>query len=494
VPCRGRTLWRPLTVETYRAQWAGPRSAGGMLSVNIALHAAVSTLLLLLGRQLGLGRGGSLAAALLFAAHPVHAEAVGWVSGRSELLVTLFVVGAWCTHMSVARGASAAATVLLVLAALCKENALVALPLFVLMDLALARRPPPVRRWIVLAVGLAAVAVFRTVVLPDALPADAPFGDVPLAGRLLVAVQIIGRAAGLLAWPHPLAVFHPRDTLLGLHPAWLGSCAALLVFAIAARRVSKTSAACLALIPVSLGAVLQLVPIGATFAERFLYLPSVLGCLAVGGVLERLGRRELASGRGLGASVLLPALALAFAIPATRAAVAVFHDDVSLWAHAAAVMPDVAHVRYNHGHALQQAGRRLALDTDHPGAGDEFRASVRLDPGHAYAGHAHQQLGIMALAGSRTNPRDALEAARQFRLAIAHPAGPLDARINLAALAAAAPRLVPPAEGLRALWPLRDAPGLDAERAEAVRTLLDQLSADVGPEDQTTGTSSPDGS
>jgi hypothetical protein len=488
-----QALWRPLTVATYRAQWDGPRDAGGMLSVNIALHAAVSVLLLALGRQVGLGRGGSLVAALAFAAHPVHAEAVAWVSGRSELLVTLFVVGAWCAHVSVKRGAWVAAPVLLALAALSKENAIVALPLFVLMDIALARRPLPVRRWLSLAAPLALVFAIRAVVLPEALPQDAPFGDVPLTGRLLLAVQIIGRAASLLAWPHPLTVFHPRDTLLGVQPLLIASCVALPVLAFAVRRLSKVSAVCLILIPVSLGTVLQIVPIGATFGERFLYLPSVLGCLAVGGLLEHLGRREHASGHGLAAIVVVPALALVFAIPATRSAVAVFNDDVSLWAHAASELPASAHVRYNHGHSLQLAGRSLALDTDHPGAAEEFRESLRLDPGHLYAGHAHQQLGIMALAGSSTRPPDALDAARHFRLAIAHPSGPLDARINLAALAAAAPHLVSPVEALQALLPLRGAAGLDAERAEAVNTLLNQLS-EAASEDRTTGTSSPDGS
>jgi hypothetical protein len=209
--------------------------------------------------------------------------------------------------------------------------------------------------------------------------------------------------------------------------------------------------------------------------------------------MGRLLRRERASGRGHAAGVLLPALALAVAIPTSRAAVAVFHDDLSLWAHAAAETPHVAHVRYNHGHALQEAGRDLARDVDLPGAAEEFRASLRLDPGHVYAGHAHNQLGLIALAGSRTRPADAYEAARRFRDAVAHPFGPPDARINLAAIAASAPQLVPPAEGLQALLPLRDAPGLDAARAEAVRGLLDQLSA-AASADQTTGTSSPDGS
>jgi hypothetical protein len=70
------------------------------------VHAGVSLLLLLLGLRLGLGTPGSLAAALRFAAHPVHAEAVAWVSGRSELLAAGCVLAAWLAHLSQRRAAA----------------------------------------------------------------------------------------------------------------------------------------------------------------------------------------------------------------------------------------------------------------------------------------------------------------------------------------------------------------------------------------------------
>jgi len=161
------------------------------------------------------------------------------------------------------------------------------------------------------------------------------------------------------------------------------------------------------------------------------------------------------------------------------------------------VRPEVAHVRYNHGYFLADAGRLLAEDVDRPGAEDELAASLRLAPQHLYAGLAHHRLGQIALARP-PRPPDALRAAEHFRQAIVLMPGHADSRINLAALSAAAPGLVPPEEGLAALAPLAGAAGLSDAQQQAVAglaaSLAQSLEASSGPASPTTGTSSPDGS
>jgi hypothetical protein len=278
--------------------------------------------------------------------------------------------------------------------------------------------------------------------------------------------------------------------------------ALLVVLAVAAAvillwRRQRLAATALLLVSVSMLTVLNLVPIGATFALRFLYLPSALACLAAGALVAALGRRELAAGRGLGASLALPALALILALPACRAAVAIFHDDLSLWAHNAAVAPDVAHARYNHGYFLDAAGRDVAQDRGHPGAEDELLESLRLDPGHAYAAFAHSILGNVALHGAgRATPNLPL-AARHYREALARQPSIVDARINLASIAAVAPQVVSPAEALQQLARLQGTPGLKPEQQRTVEELRAQLSGAPPPDSRSapaTGTSSPDGS
>ena len=68
---------------------------------NVLLHCANSLLVLLLARRIA-GDAGHVAllipvlSALVFAVHPVNVEAVVWVAGRTDLLLTLFVLSATC--------------------------------------------------------------------------------------------------------------------------------------------------------------------------------------------------------------------------------------------------------------------------------------------------------------------------------------------------------------------------------------------------------------
>ncbi len=484
----GQALWRPLTVASWKAQWRHAGAAGPLRAGNVVLHAAVALALYALARRLGLTRAPACGAALLFAAHPLHAEAVGWVSGRAELLAALGVLLAWNAHLRPGRAAAGLAALLVGLALLCKESAAVAPLLFLGHDLLARRRPPPWGRLLLCALPLVAVYVARAVVLLQQLPDDAPFGAFGPATRVLVAANILGRALQLMLWPGALRVYYHRDEFLAPDAAALATLAAVLLAALALRRRHPGIAVPLLLVPVALATVLNLVPIGATFAERFLYLPSALVCLAAGGALAALGRAELAAGRGPGWSVALPLVALLLALPACRRAVRVLRDDLSIWAHAASVAPQVAHIRYNHGYFLDAAGRHLALDARRPGAADELRASLQIDPDHLYAGLAHQILGNLAL-GQRFP--DALDAAGHYRAALDKLPGLVPARINLAQLALVPPRAVGPAEARAVLEAIEGEPRLSADERRAVEALLVQLRAS---EPASTGTSSPEGS
>jgi hypothetical protein len=108
--------FRPLVTLTYRANYVlhGIEPFGYHV-VNVALHAINSALAAAVttaafGWCAGSRRAG-FAAALLFAAHPVHAEAVQNTVGRAELLMALFYqVGFLCyAHLGVVGRAAAAA-------------------------------------------------------------------------------------------------------------------------------------------------------------------------------------------------------------------------------------------------------------------------------------------------------------------------------------------------------------------------------------------------
>ena len=83
----GRALYRPLTNTSHAVEWAwfGAESRG-YYAVNALLYGIVVLLLLALLHRFSIGPEAAFGAALLFAVHPVHSEAVDAIAGRSELL------------------------------------------------------------------------------------------------------------------------------------------------------------------------------------------------------------------------------------------------------------------------------------------------------------------------------------------------------------------------------------------------------------------------
>ncbi|XP_041651499.1 protein O-mannosyl-transferase TMTC3 [Cheilinus undulatus] len=126
---RSHKSYRPLTVLTFRLNYLySELSAASYHLLNVILHAVVCVLFLRVCR-LFLDRTFSLVAALLFAVHPIHTEAVTGVVGRAELLSSIFLLAAFLAYTK-STGADhsivwtpIALTVVLVAAAtLCKEQ------------------------------------------------------------------------------------------------------------------------------------------------------------------------------------------------------------------------------------------------------------------------------------------------------------------------------------------------------------------------------------
>lgn len=105
---------RPLLRLTYEMN----ERAGGWMATNLAIHAAGAVVLLYLS--------GSLAAAGLFAAHPMTGDAVASVAGRSSLLCGALMMGSLLALKGARLWASAA---LGLLALLAKEEAVALLAL-----------------------------------------------------------------------------------------------------------------------------------------------------------------------------------------------------------------------------------------------------------------------------------------------------------------------------------------------------------------------------
>uniref|UniRef100_A0A1A8EKR1 Protein O-mannosyl-transferase TMTC3 n=1 Tax=Nothobranchius korthausae TaxID=1143690 RepID=A0A1A8EKR1_9TELE len=126
---RSHKSYRPLTVLTFRLNYLfSELSAASYHLLNIVLHGVVCVLFLRVCR-LFLDKTSSLVAALLFAVHPIHTEAVTGVVGRAELLSSIFLLAAFLaytkstgTDHSIVWAPIALTVVLVAAATLCKEQ------------------------------------------------------------------------------------------------------------------------------------------------------------------------------------------------------------------------------------------------------------------------------------------------------------------------------------------------------------------------------------
>jgi tetratricopeptide (TPR) repeat protein len=404
-------LYRPLTMLTYAANVSLSPAPMGFHLVNVLVHVLVSVAVLFLARALLGSIVAAAGAALLFAVHPIHTEAVTSVVGRAELLAALGVLVALLAYRRAALDSglrrqawSAVALLAFAAALLAKESAFTALGLLVVVhwcvdrSASLRQRIMSLLPFAAVAAGYLALrlAVVGTLGLPEAVGAlDNPLAHTDTATRMRTAVIILWQYMEHLTVPiHLSADYSFNQIPLALSwsdPRFLR--AALLCTALAAAILVATRrapllavAALFTLIPLILTANI-LFPIGTIKAERLLYLPSVGWCLAVGWLAARTAARHAPA-----AALTLLVLITAFGV---RAWVRNddWRDENALYAATVSNAPASAKAHHNAAVALERAGR---LDD----ATVEFRETLEIYPNYASAafgiGHIYAAKGIRA--------------------------------------------------------------------------------------------------
>lgn len=339
------SLYRPAATLSFALDHAlhGMRPFGYHL-VNVVLHALVSVLALTVARLFATERV-AVAAALLFAVHPIHTEAVANVAGRPELLAAIGILGtllAWnrARLAETPRSAWAAAIVCGVsfaLAVFSKESGVVALPLIVLLELVRTVRQPFERRSALLfALLIAITAVFlvlRAAAIGPAPPGVA-LGAFPWDRRVATALRVLVEQVMQLVFPARLSAIWteaevPVEARL-VTWASVASALALSTGLVAAWLVRRRAPAiafgagffALSILPTAN----LLFPIGTVRAERLLYTPSFGIVLVLAAGLDlALARARI----GRAYAPLVGALVLA---GATRTFVRNrdWHDDLTL--------------------------------------------------------------------------------------------------------------------------------------------------------------------
>jgi len=301
----GYALYRPLTEFTFALDWSVSGGDPGWFHVvNLALHAVTTGLVFLLARS-GLGAVGAGAAALVFAVHPVHVEAVASVVGRAEVLAACCAMAAVLAYRAdgalarqgetrLRRLAASVGTLAALGAGLAAKETAFAIPgLFLLSDWFEARAHDERlgvtwRRHGVLWIGAVALSLewlwLRATVVGDLAGDHAAPGleGQSLPGRILVMAPVVLQWVRLLWFPVQLSADYSPDFLPASATLTLRGAAGLLTLAglcwigVRARRRAPMITLGLAWVGGTLLIVSNVVvPTGVLLAERTLYLPSV---------------------------------------------------------------------------------------------------------------------------------------------------------------------------------------------------------------------------
>ena len=376
---------RPLLKLTYALNWMASPAPAGFHVFNLLVHLVNAGLVYALAitfyERCMPQRDGqwiAFATALMFALHPVHTEAVTYVSGRSSSLMTMFYLAALWTY---ARGTQAQKNKPLRLASLClfalalavKESAMM-LP-FALLAWEWVYRTPwrtvASRQWPYwLVAGVAALALAMnpgySALMWNSVHLRS-LGDSFLT-QLAGATVLLGK----LLWPAALNIdpdlpFINDASAMLLHVAGL-----VLLIALAWRSRARRPWISLGL----MWAITHLLWLNTVFPrvdgvnERQLYWADWGLFLIVAAEIEIRLKRPLAR-----ASLALLACVL---IAVTIARNEVYRSEISLWEDTVSKSPNKARAYNNLGYAYSLAGR----DDE---AGIAYREALRLDPDYGKA-------------------------------------------------------------------------------------------------------------
>jgi protein O-mannosyl-transferase len=363
---------------------------------NLLTNAAVAILLYAVTRRLFNSKPIAFVAALIFALHPVHTEAVAWIASVPDLQLAAFLLITFWFYLDLGEPerkrwwTPIAMTCAFLLALFSKEPA-VAFPVIALFYEYALRADRQQTNWkqklgrygpLFLATGVYLCA--RVALIGGLIPRlQRPRLSWPSA--LLSAVSLFGQYMNKLVWPVPLKMFYafnavnnPVDLGFLIGVAWILALGFLCWYFWKRNR--------LLVLPIlwtvaTLGPALNArwMP-GNVFAERYLYVPSMGFCwLASIGLLALWDAKRIRP--FVWARVALTAIALLSLSLSALAIVArnrVWYSDLRFFADGVRQTPDNSNLRSDLGFAYWDV-------RDHTHAIEQWNISVTKDPNNFWA-------------------------------------------------------------------------------------------------------------
>ncbi|MBI5588394.1 MAG: tetratricopeptide repeat protein [Deltaproteobacteria bacterium] len=408
----GTYIYRPLRTISYALDFAVfGNNAWGFHITNLILHMVVSVTVYFVALGLFEVQAVALISSLAFAVHPVHVEAVSWISSRADLIGLIFLNLSLLSYFrfkgSGSRGYFALSIVSSLVSYLGKET-MIPLPGFIIAyDYATRNRRPMkdlvrsnVLNWVLFSAVCFGYLVLRFYMTGRMSSSQGWWGGSAYSNFLMMT-----KAAATYLWlmvvPFKLTLHYLIKPVATVFDGWvlLSMLAILLSFVLTAYAHRKDKRVFftliwfyLALVPIS-----NIVPISfAMMAERYIYMPSMGPIIALSYGVYILYRKAEARGVLETRAVIVGVAAMAIAYSVVSAnRNKVYRDDFTFYGEAIRSAPDSA-PSYN-GLGDQYFGKK-----DYKNAIANYEKALAIDPNYAdaYMGEAYSYMESHDLAAA----------------------------------------------------------------------------------------------
>jgi hypothetical protein len=275
---QGRSYYRPLTIFSLALDYRlHGKNATGYHIANALLHAANGVLIFALLRRRRLESPQAALLALAWAWFPRLTEAAAWISGRTDVLAAFFVFLALLLSGRQRAWTRWTAAFAVLLGLFAKEVAAAGLVAVAVTEW-FSRRDLPLRRRATRLIPVVCSGAAYTAARLVAMGIGVQSNGLTPRGKATIALEAIGRYTVMLvdAW-HPDIQIGYLGAISWPHVALGAAClvGACIWFWRRGRFLDADALAALAMLVVSIGLVLHVIPISVNIvaADRFMYVP-----------------------------------------------------------------------------------------------------------------------------------------------------------------------------------------------------------------------------